>query len=236
MQLRRGSGDHSCFIHAGTHKTGTTAIQRFLAGNRERLCAAGLYYPQTGVLSSQLPGHHNIAFELAGDPSFDRALGTLADVTQEIARVRPADACMSSEVFQYLHVNDAALVALRDALAAIGYRGRIVLYVRAQDQYLESLYAELVKHGLQLPFADVLDLAMGRGVIRHGRVWTFRFDYTELANRFAAVFGSDAVIVRRYHDDGSAELLVHDFLAAVGSAPSLAADAGDEPAAYENMR
>jgi len=103
MELRRGEPG-SCVVHAGTHKTGTTAIQRFLAGNRERLARAGLYYPVTGLLSAQLPGHHNAAFEVTGDPRFDRAGGTLDDVLDELARVRPANACISSEGFAHLHV------------------------------------------------------------------------------------------------------------------------------------
>ena len=234
MHSSSASGDRSCFVHAGTHKTGTTAIQRFLAGNRQQLAAAGLYYPHSGLLSDQLPGHHNVAFELCGDERFDPAAGTLADVTRELARAAPPRVCLSSEVFQYLHADHAGLVTLRDALAATGYRGVIVLYVRAQDDYLESLYAELVKHGLQLPFTDVLEAVMRSAVIRHDRVWAFRFDYMTLANRFAAVFGAGAVTVRHYRHGGSADTIVRDFLGATAAAP--AAVVGAEPAAYENAR
>jgi hypothetical protein len=233
MDLRRGSGEPSCFVHVGTHKTGTTAIQRFLAGNRERLALDGLYYPRTGWLSGALPGHHNVASELAGD-RFDRAAGTLGDVVAEIARARPRNACLSSENFEYLHVRDDALAALRDAIVAIGYRPRIVVYVRAQDEYAESLYAELVKHGMLLPFASFLDAVTGAGVVWYDRAWAFRFEYTKLASRFAAVFGSDAVIVRAYRDDGAAGSIVPDFLDAIGVAPPAAAAA--EPPVYENMR
>ena len=233
MDLRRGSAEPLCFLHVGTHKTGTTAIQRFLAGNRERLALDGLYYPRAGWLNDDLPGHHNVASELSGDGRFDRAAGTLADVVGEIARVRPRNACLSSENFEYLHVRDDALVTLRDAIVAIGYQPRVVLYVRTQHDYATSLYAELVKHGMQVPFAGFLDDVVANGVVRYGRAWTFRFDYLELASRFANVFGPKSVIVRAYRDDGSAGSIVHDFLAAIGfdDAP---AD-GAEPA-YENVR
>jgi hypothetical protein len=236
MHLRRETGERTCFVHVGAHKTGTTAIQRFLAGNRDVLAHAGLSYPQSGRLSAQLPGHHNVAFELTGDPQFDRARGTLGDVTRELAGVQPRHACISSEVFQYLHVDDAGLVALRDALASAGFRPRIVLYVRAQDEYLESLYAELAKHGLLLSFADFTGTVMGHGIVRYGRGWAFRFDYTKLADRFASVFGADAMIVRNYDDGGCAGSLVRDFLAAVGVTDPAAADAAGAQAAYENQR
>jgi hypothetical protein len=178
MNLRRGPGERSCFVHVGTHKTGTSAIQRFLSGHRSRLADEGLYYPRSGWWSSELPGHQNIAFELTDDRRFDRAAGTLADVAAEIACVRPLDACLSSEGFEYLHARADALARLRDAIAAIGYRPRAVIYVRAQDEYVESLHAELAKHGMLQPFASFLDQVLAHGVVRYDGAWTFRFDYT----------------------------------------------------------
>ena len=233
MSLTRGLRGRSCFVHVGTHKTGTTAIQRFLAGNRERLAVDGLYYPQSGWLSGLLPGHHNVVWELLGDARFDRAAGSLGDVVAEIARVQPRIGCLSSENFEYLHARDDALVTLRDAIVAIGYRPRIVVYVRLQRDYAESLYAELVKHGMQVPFASFLDDVAGDGVVRYDCGWTFRFDYTKLVSRFADVFGADAVIVRAYRDGGSPGAIVGDFLDAIefdGPLPE-----GAEPV-YENVR
>ena len=61
----------------------------------------------------------------------------------------------------------------------------------------------------------------------------FRFEYTKLASRFATVFGADAVIVRAYRDNGSPDAIVRDFLGAIAAPPAVA---GDEPAAYENVR
>ena len=80
MNLRGGSKARSCFIHAGTHKTGTTAIQRFLAGNRETLARAGFYYPRSGCWHPEFPGHHNLMFELTGDARFDPTAGMLSDL------------------------------------------------------------------------------------------------------------------------------------------------------------
>ena len=36
------------FLHIGSHKTGTTSIQNFLAHNRDLLAARGYGYPVTG--------------------------------------------------------------------------------------------------------------------------------------------------------------------------------------------
>jgi hypothetical protein len=225
----------ACFVHAGTHKTGTTAIQRFLAGNGEALARAGLYYPQAGRRSGALPGHHGLVAELRSGAHPSPDAGTLAAVTAEIARVRPERACLSAEGFSALHEREDALVALRDALAAIGYRPRVVLYVRAQDEYAESFYAELVKHGLTRSAAEFFDGVMQHGVVNElGR--TYRFAYGPLVDRFASVFGDDAMIVRGYRDVGRPDALVLDFLAAVGVAERLPPGSVVHPAAYDNVR
>jgi hypothetical protein len=232
MDRRCGSRDRSCFIHAGTHKTGTTAIQRFLAGNREPLARAGFYYPRSGCWHPEFPGHHNLMFELTGDARFDPAAGTLSDLVRELARERPANACLSSEAFEYLHVREDVLVALRDALAGLGYRPRVVLYVRAQDDYAESLYTELVKHRSSTSFTEFLDGVIAHGIVRYGLGGAYRFDYTKLADGFGRVFGADAVIVRRYRDEGTAGALVDDFFDAVG----VTVPTAGQPPAYDNFR
>ncbi len=228
-------------MHVGTHKTGTTAIQRFFAANDEWLTGAGIYYPRRGRWTHSTPGHHNVAFELTDDPRFDAAAGTLHDVIAEIATVAPMRACLSSEQFGYLHESQGALVALRDAIAAIGYRPRIIVYVRAQDEYAESLYAESVKHDETLPFSRYLDDVIREGAIirprselRARRV--SRFDYVDLVEPFAQAFGSDAVAVRGYRDAGRADSLVHDFLDAVEMAGRLPSGLVAEGATYDNRR
>jgi hypothetical protein len=40
------------YLHVGLHKTGTSSIQNWLAGNRGPLAAAGFVYPRSSV-------HHN---------------------------------------------------------------------------------------------------------------------------------------------------------------------------------
>lgn len=51
-----------CILHAGSHKTGTTAVQRMLAAQRAQLAAAGFHYP---VLALEDPDHNGLAHLLA---------------------------------------------------------------------------------------------------------------------------------------------------------------------------
>ncbi|QXD16183.1 hypothetical protein GQ464_004310 [Rhodocaloribacter litoris] len=57
------------FVHAGTHKTGSTSLQVFLAKTQVLLAEQGVLYPRSGrpdrkgVVSA---GHHELAWSLLG--------------------------------------------------------------------------------------------------------------------------------------------------------------------------
>lgn len=224
--------DRVCFVHVGTHKTGTTAIQRFLAANEAALADEGIAYPRAGRLSASYPGHHNIAFELYGDPRFDESLGTLADVLRELTGAERI--CLSSEDLEYLHTRPAALIALRDAIASAGYHPVVVIYLRAQGEYLESLYAEDVKHGSVSSFQQFRTGVVVAGMHRYSNGLGLRFEYTRLVGPFAAVFGLDSMIVRGYARPPSAAALVREFVEILGGVRDWGAF--DLPADYEHTR
>ena len=73
---------------------------------------ARVLYPASGRLSRGAPGgHHNIAWQLAGDRRFHRSAGTLDDVAAEIAAF-PGDAILSCEDFESILGNTKRFVPL----------------------------------------------------------------------------------------------------------------------------
>src|SRR6185437_8931332 len=66
-------------LHVGLHKTGTTAVQTALAAAAGRLRERHLLYPKAGR-PADFDGHHNVAWQLAGDHRFRPAFGTVNDV------------------------------------------------------------------------------------------------------------------------------------------------------------
>jgi hypothetical protein len=203
-----------CYLHVGTHKTGTTSIQRRLTADESAHLAAGLHVPRASR-TDPLAGHHNLAWELNDDPRFDPAHGTLADVLDEIADVRAERACLSSEDFEYLAGRPQRLARLTDGLRTIGYAPVVVVYLRPQADYAESLYAELVKFGLTLGFDAFLDRIVGAGSFWFDERWCYTFDYERLLDGFAQVVGPQRVVARRY--DGGSIDVVADFLTVVGA-------------------
>lgn len=139
------------FLHVGTHKTGTSTVQTALYANRLRLAEAGVLYPTEGVYctpagwSGPPPegGHRYLAFSMMGTwPPWDRWDVTApldecrrslrGDLERWRRREGRADVVLSSE-YWFRDVDPHRLRALVDGL---GYRLRVVVYLRRQDAFL----------------------------------------------------------------------------------------------------
>jgi hypothetical protein len=219
----------TAFVHVGTHKTGTSSLQSMLARNERTLHGLGVFVPSSGRTDQASAGHHNIAWELGANPQFDPRAGTFADLIDEVAACDVPTVCVSSEEFEFLFEDRAALLTLRDGFAAIGYETRIILYLRPQADYLESLYAEIVK-AWDVGFDGFLETIVATGGYRF--IWAtydqnFRalgsclptltgmcsqFSYDVLAGAFGDVFGDANVIVRAYRSSCSSAMLLRAFL------------------------
>jgi hypothetical protein len=196
------------FVHIGTHKTGTTALQRFLADNELALRAAGLYLPKTGRRDPGLAAQHNVAYELGHNASFDREAGTLEELAAElVAEASRSAICLSSEAFEALTFNRGGLSRLCSGLEWLGYDPRIVVYLRPQADYLESLYAEFVRAEWPLDFDSFFDHAL-----RDRSFGDVTFAYSRLVGAFEDRFGLERLIVRPYPTAGDDAALVRDFL------------------------
>lgn len=194
-----------------------------LAANDARLRTAGILIPNTCRVVKGSAGHHNAAWELAGNPQFDSARGTFEQLLRELRTSGAPAVCLSSEEFEFLHAHPAALRRLHDGLRGAGYEPRVILYLRPQSDYLESLYAEVVK-AWDIAFVDFLEtiLATGRYCYSHvsnGATTVYgysQFAYDKLVDAFAGPFGRDKVYVRAYRSSAPSETLLRDFVGIIG--------------------
>ena len=93
--------DKIFFIHIGNHKTGTTAIQRFLNSYAKELKSNGIEYPKIGNTYQYPYNNHNIAWELNADIRFNTKSKTLNDLYNFISYCNN-NIIISSEDFQNL--------------------------------------------------------------------------------------------------------------------------------------
>lgn len=198
-------------IHIGAPKTGSTAIQRFLQENRDRLSALGILYPDVSLRGY---GHHDLAFLLGGGyPAWatpqDRPLATLAEELRKAVKGGGAQTVLLSSENFYLYPAPSALRGLlQSAGLSADDRISIVCYLRRQDEAHLSWYNQTVKaQGNHSDFATSMK--------RDHALW----DYAERLKPWQAEFGKAAIQLRDYGATSSDDVRT-DFLAAVGLSPA----------------
>lgn len=173
-------------IHAGTHKTASTAIQRTLREIRPELVAAGINMP--GLIAKKAK-HSDFRHELGrSGPRIDAPATTalLADLAAQRGNGRNV---LTNETFIG---SDPAI--LKAALApARADRTDIFFYVRPQIGLLTSLYLQSVKNGRVIDSARAYHDSKGE---------SHAFDFADSIEGYAAIWGKDAVRVREFTRDG----------------------------------
>lgn len=218
-------------IHVGTHKTGTTSIQFFLAQHRAALKAAGIFVPRAGTGIADAPtGHHNIAYELCGDPNFDRSLGRTADLIAELRNAHEPTAVISSENLQFLHRFPDRLRKLDQDLDAAGYDRIYLVFFREAGAYFKSMFTQL-KITNRLPDGSFAALARqmkttGTMTDRIGR--HFEFNRARFAQAWQDVVGPHLQCLD-YDQAVAGAGVLPAFLAAIGAPAPIVALGGDFP-------
>lgn len=200
-------------VHIGTHKTGTTSLQLFFEANRPAFQGSGVWVAQGGRYQ-RLPGNHQVAWELLSSndsPHFD-------ELTTELRSLRERTALITSEDFCLLYARPEALDHLRAGIEAAGFTPVIVVYLRAQAPYAESMYVERIKHDYVRPFRGYLDRILHDGLyVPDGSPIHIEFEFTRLLAPFVNAFGRERVVVRPYVSAGDSLNIFRDFLAVLAA-------------------
>lgn len=141
------------YIHIGTHKTGTTAIQKFSAQHAKELGELGVLYPNISRPSKESinAGHHLLPWYLLGHPVPDIYYGGYADKKEMlfislIAAIKSSkhgSIVISSEEFDRL--NEEQIKRLKSYFEEVDVK--IIIYLRRKDSFLETMYQTNVVHG-----------------------------------------------------------------------------------------
>lgn len=178
-------------LHIGTHKTGTSYLQKLFLVNRDVLAAEsiGLAEPPDPVT-----GDHHFLLQIVrqGPAGHDRFL----------ASVETGHACtlLSSEcLLPYLVKNRRA--GHLPALLQPRFDVSVVLYLRRQDFLKESVFAEVATTWYQ-------------GDIREEN--HYFYDFGVIVDRIVELFGAHALRLGIYYDDRPQDIAA-DFLGLCGS-------------------
>lgn len=203
-------------LHIGCEKTGTTSIQRFLKANRELLGEAGVLYPRAPGEENQMglavaaqtefgPLREKI-FHLRSWPEVETFRAKLKrELERELAAAPYRRAIMSGEHCSSRLIALDEVQWLHNFLRPFFDDITVIVYIRRQDDFFLSTYSTDVKggarHPLRLPKEDLIQR---------------RYDYWDLLSRWAAVFGREKIVCRKYETGAlRGGDIVQDFMGAV---------------------
>lgn len=194
---------NTLILHIGTDKTGTTSLQNFLTANRERLGEISSWsYPD---LSRQRIDN---LFDLLLVKEEERTTTSQERrrYYEELEKVLAhKNVVLSSEQF-YIHWDES--IKILDEMAPRFADLKIVLYLRRQDLYWESLWGENVKWGLTRDPQQALRCGDYRD----------RCDYYGRIGDLCKIIKKEQLILRLY--EGKSEFpkfdVINDFLEILG--------------------
>lgn len=204
------------YVHAGLPKTGTTALQRFLWENGKELHKHGIAYPHMEYKYPGVGFYRNGHFLLApyvdengkehhNRPcrEFDAAMDELKRVAEKYDRIIVSDEIIWRTRWKWKNY----WTQIRDAFAARGMDMKIIVYLRRQDLWTESFWAQMVKGGGSThSFDQFFELFLKN---------TCYVDYYEYMQHLAPIVGKENIIIRIYEKGqykGKEGTLHSDFL------------------------
>ncbi|MDO4632946.1 MAG: hypothetical protein Q4B01_03715 [Eubacteriales bacterium] len=208
------------YLHIGMPKTGTTAIQNFMALNRDLLAEKGVSYPDMGF---HYPGrgYNRNAFFLHGEgynaegaercdwrekPEYPEGMKQLSELGRKFETI-----VISDEGNWWGGVRRKKFwPMLKQDMDAAGLELKVIVYLRRQEDFAQSHYEQRVKEGFTHSFEEYL-------------VWKDRaeypFDYEATLAKIAESVGSENIIVRVYEKgqfQGEEHTIFSDFLEIFG--------------------
>lgn len=143
-------------LHAGTAKTGTTAVQSALFNCRKELRLRGFFYPDPRYFGRVHQAHHNLAHAYGNKPKHRKRAEAFLALVREEARDNETVLLSSEAVYRQLsdrsdnkgYWNRRAGYLKSLAAALHGFEVEVLLFFRRRDYFIESLYHEGVLAGL----------------------------------------------------------------------------------------
>lgn len=204
------------FVHIGTHKTGTTSIQKFARSNEEKLKMKGFFYPGYSILGKKEHyGHHHIAHALAMQKNNRIDAKTAECFFEKVIKIgeKYDYVFLSAEPFYrhfygqktvaqksntYWEAREKYIMSLKQCFADHVNKVEIIITIRRQSDFAMSLYKESVKATrYSKTFLDFLD--------EH---WYY-FEYFQQIKLWEKIFGKVKLLI--FEDLINSGKLVENF-------------------------
>jgi hypothetical protein len=195
------------FLHIGLPKTGTSALQVFLASNVEALSRNNIIYPWARAVvanEQRITSGNGVLFAKTAFTAEEDAEVALQQLTQVMSEGRSV--LLSSEFFADWQRD--RITKLHELATRSGYQTKVIVYLREQSDYIIAAYFQLLK---RRPGVIDKDGASLREFVERTLGRNLFLDFDALLQMWASVVGRENITVRaRVAND-----LMRDFLRAL---------------------
>ena len=158
----------------------------------------GIHYPEIGR-DPLLKYHHPLFSDWAADRK-KLDLQLINEIIENAKRKSASRILLSSEILSRDSITETKWIQLKEAF---NEEIVIIVYLRRQDKYLQSMYAEEIKHGL----------INSKSTIKDAR--THDLDYFQFLAPICRTFTKNRIIVKSF-DRAIKQNLYQDFLETLG--------------------
>jgi len=186
--------NNQLILHAGFHKSGTSALQETFATQRDELQRAGVSYPSIGRKA-----HHRIAWALTQKPwGWKKRGGEVTSfkhftrMANLINRSKSPKIVLSSEFFSELTPEKIRLIAS----AIKGREVKVLFTLRPLAKLLGSSYQQYLKYGTKADYSEWLHSVLDEpGVSKINPTFWQRHMHGDVVSKWVEAFGEDNVSV-----------------------------------------
>lgn len=207
------------YLHIGTPKTGTSMIQYFMAKNRKKIIKKGYIYPNFGYEFEGIGRNRNAHFLV--HKFFDENKNRLYDQEKKLHTEglqlllceldKHENVVLSDEhIWNGYQSIENFWENLYQTLTEAGHELKVIVYLRRQDLYIQSYWAQQVKEVSKESFAHYIDAK---------RYQKSHLHYAAELDKITAVIGEENLCVRVYEKGqyyGGNGNLIEDFLHTIG--------------------
>lgn len=193
------------YLHIGTTKTGSTAIQNALRTSPERLLSANACFVNSHQIIDTLLQGQVTSNELALKNEELHKLARKEQAKKVHTLILSSESLVGDPMTGH---GNAPEMARRLKELSKGFDTQIICYLRRQDSFMESLYAQTIHQGRIVSFDDFFK-----------QMEQIDLDYDVMLDAFAQVFGADRLIVKRYCKSlfTTSHALLDDFGSTIGT-------------------
>ena len=208
------------YLHCGTHKTGTTAIQQYLNNNFTLLKENNLTYPKIGYTKNYPYNNHGIAWQISGDPrlKFEKYNNNLDDFYRFLEKSNK-NLVISSEDFQFFNIKENSYEEFCIKVKKFDYKIKVILYLRNQLDFFRGIYQILLMLGVRFINSnqafEIIQQSQNKLELKKNKLTIF-FDYFDLIENIKQKLSisSEDIICKSY--DENKENLIKSFNQIIG--------------------